>query len=352
MRRSRLLAAGATGAAAVALAAGLMAGGNAGPAPAAAAADTATARVERRDLVERETEAGTLGHADAGLLRAGVSGTLTRMRREGTVVRRGSWLYEVDGGRTGWLLYGARPAWRTFSPGMTDGADVRQLEANLRALGHDPGRDMEVDGTWTWATTAAVRRFQDARGLREDGTLEAGEVVFRRRAIRVGEAKAAVGDAVRPGAPLAGVAGTRREVTVDLATDRQVVARRGARVTVTLPDGRTARGRVAEVGRVARKDEEDGSATVSVRVRLLGRAARGGGYDQAPVDVAFERERAKGALTVPVTALVARPGGGYAVEVAEGGRRRLVAVRTGLSADGLVAVEGALREGQSVVLPA
>ena len=82
------------------------------------------------------------------------------------------------------------------------------------------------------------------------------------------------------------------------------------------------------------------------------RAARGGGYDQAPVDVGFERARARGALTVPITALVARLGGGYAVEVVEGGRRRLVPVEVGLTADGLVAVQGELGEGQRVVVPA
>ena len=353
MRRSRILASGAAAAAVVALVVGLVVGrGGGAPAPAAASTETATARVERRDLVERETVAGTLGYTDATTLKAGVSGTLTRLRREGTVVRRGGWLYEVDGKRTGWVMYGARPAWRDFSPGMHDGADVRQLEANLRALGYDPDGALEVDGEWDWATTAAVVRFQEDRGLEEDGTLAAGEIVFRPGAVRLGAAQAAVGDTVNPGAPLADAAGTRREVTVDLEADLQGVAREGAIVTVTLPNGRTARGRVVEVGKVARQGEEDGSATITVRVRLLGTASRGGGYDQAPVDVGFERERAKAALTVPVTALVAQPGGGYAVEVVENGRRRLVAVKVGLTADGLVAVTGDLREGQAVVVPA
>jgi len=343
----------AAAAVAVALPAGVLAAReDAGPAPAAAPSSTSVARVQRRDLVDRETVAGTLGFSRAAALRAGVSGTLTRLRREGTVVRRGGWLYEVDGQRTGWLLYGARPAWRAFSPGMPDGADVRQLEANLRALGHDPDRDLDVDGHWDPATTAAVVRLQEARELEEDATLEAGEVVFRPRAVRLGAARAAVGDRVRPGAPLADITGTRREVSVDLEADRQAVARTGAGVTVTLPDGREAPGRVEEVGRVARAREGDDGATIAVRVRLLGRAGRGSGYDRAPVDVDFERERAKAALAVPVTALVARSGGGYAVEVVENGRRRLVPVRPGLSADGLVAVQGALREGQSVVTPA
>ena len=139
-------------------------------------------------------------------------------------------------------------------------------------------------------------------------------------------------------------------MSVDLEADRQAVAREGATVTVTLPDGRRARGRTVEVGKVAERGDD--GATIPVRIRLLGKASRGRGYDEAPVDVGFERERAKRALTVPVTALLARPGGGYAVEVVEGGRRRLVPVTTGLTADGLVAVDGDLREGQKVVVPA
>ena len=97
------------------------------------------------------------------------------------MIRRGDALYRLDDEPAAWLLYGALPAWRDFSSGMTDGEDVRQLERNLRALGYDPDGDMTVDDDWDWATTAAVVRFQDERGLTEDGTLARGEVVFRRR---------------------------------------------------------------------------------------------------------------------------------------------------------------------------
>jgi hypothetical protein len=60
------------------------------------------------------------------------------------------------------------------------------------------------------------------------------------------------------------------------------------------------------------------------------------------------------ALSVPVTALVGRSGGGFAVEVVRaGGRRDLVAVRVGLfdTAGGRVQVEGALRAGDRVAVP-
>ena len=56
--------------------------------------------------------------------------------------------------------------------------------------------------------------------------------------------------------------------------------------------------------------------TIEVTIGLSGRAE---GLDQAPVDVGFAVERRPGALTVPVKALLARQGGGYAVELASGG---------------------------------
>jgi peptidoglycan hydrolase-like protein with peptidoglycan-binding domain len=307
--------------------------------------------VERRDLVERDELDGTLGYTDAGELVAGASGTITNLRAPGAVVRRGESLYAIDGAPAAFLLYGRLPAWRDFDPYMDDGEDVRQLERNLVALGHDPDGDIEVDDEWDWATTEAVERFQDERGLTEDGSLSRGEVVFRRGATRIGASTATVGQSTAPGKPLGAVSSTRREVVVDLDATRQQLAREGDSVTVELPTGRSGRGRIAEVGKVAEQPQGDdeGEPTIEVTITLRGKAARGTGLDQAPVDVGFEVERREGVLTVPVKALLARQGGGFAVEVIEGGAPRIVPVEPGLSADDLVEVEGDLEEGQTVV---
>jgi hypothetical protein len=347
-----LVAGGAAAGVAAAVAAVAIGAGGDGAEPVQASRDgTSTATVERRDLVDRESVQGTLGYAGSAPLAAGAAGTLTRIRPAGAVVRRGEWLYDVDGAHAAWLLYGSLPAWRDLAPGIADGEDVRQLERNLRALGCDPDHDMTVDDEWTWATTAAVRRFQDARGLAEDGGLTRGEVVFRSGPARVGEVAATVGQSLAPGAQLAQLSTTRRRVTVDLEANRRELVREGDVVTVELPGGRTVRGRIADVGKVAEPAaSEDAEPTIEVTVTLRGRAARGTGLDQAPVDVGFARERRRDVLTVPVTALLARAGGGFAVEAFEGGRRRLVPVEPGMYADDAVEVSGAgLREGMRVV---
>ncbi len=319
------------------------------PAPARAAThDTSTATVERRDLVDRDTVQGTLGYADAFTLVAGTTGTITRLRDLGAVVRRGQSLYDVDDAAAAWLFYGSLPAWRDFGPSMSDGEDVRQLERNLRALGYDPDHDMTIDDDWTWATAAAVERFQDARDMTEDGTLTRGEVVFRPGPARIGETRATVGQSVAPGAPIGELTSTLREITVAVPADRQDVAHVRADVTIDLPNGRSARGRIADVAKVADKPaSEDADATIAVTIAMRGRAAHGTGLDQAPVDVGFARERRKHVLAVPVTALLARSGGGFALEVPGG---RIVPVETGTYADDYVEVSGeGLREGMTVV---
>jgi hypothetical protein len=126
------------------------------------------------------------------------------------------------------------------------------------------------------------------------------------------------------------------------------VARTGERVTVDMPTGKTARGRISDVGTVATKASQDSDPTIEVTVQLLGKVAHGTRLDQAPVDVGFEVDRRHDVLAVPVKALVARQGGGYAVETPD---HRFVAVEPGLYADDMVEVSGAgLHEGMRVVV--
>jgi hypothetical protein len=79
-----------------------------------------------------------------------------------------------------------------------------------------------------------------------------------------------------------------------------------------------------------------------------------GRWDQAPVQVGITTATVRGALVVPVTALLAQSDGGYAVEVVDAtARKHLVPVSLGLfdDADGQVQVTGSgLAAGQMVVI--
>jgi hypothetical protein len=145
---------------------------------------------------------------------------------------------------------------------------------------------------------------------------------------------------------------TRKIVSVDLETAYAELARVGSKVSIELPSGDNVSGRVTSVGKVATvaqgEDAENSDATVEVTIRFSGKD-RTSGLDQAPVDVEFERSRAKDVLAVPVTALMAQSGGGFAVEVRDGSGRRIVPVKTGLYTSGHVEINGeGLREGMVV----
>jgi peptidoglycan hydrolase-like protein with peptidoglycan-binding domain len=345
MRRGRIAAGGIAAAGALVAGGVLLSGGdNNHAARAASVAPGPTAAVERRDLVARDSFDGTLGYADEGTVNAAVSGVLTRLPDPGSVITRGHSLYDVDDKRAAFLMYGALPAWRDFTPWMSDGEDVRQLERNLRALGYDPGT---VDDNWDSDTTAAVEDFQADRGLDETGSLKLGTIVFRTEATRIAEAKAAVGDTLAPGRPLASVSSTRRVITVKLDATRQQLAKVGEKVTVDMPEGGTANGRISDVGTVATAASRDADPTIDVTVELRGKSARGTRLDQAPVTVNVAVDQRKGVLAVPIKALLARQGEGYAVETTSG---RFIPVEPGLYADDWVEVTGSgLQEGMKVV---
>jgi peptidoglycan hydrolase-like protein with peptidoglycan-binding domain len=327
----------------------------------------ATATVRRGDLVSTEEVDGALGYAANGTGAAAstptkvvgtLPGTVTKLPVTGAVIKRGEVLYELDGGTPVVFMRGDRPAWRPFAAGMSDGPDVRQLERNLRALGFDPDGDMTVDDDFTWATTAAIKRWQESRGLDETGEIPPGQVRFLPwGSLRVASLTAQVGT---PGsAPLMTVTSTTKQVTVQLDATLAHLVRPGQTITVELPGGTTTKARVSTVGTVATAPSGSGNptpgseqvTTVPVTATLSDQRAAGS-LDQAPVTVEIVTQSRHDVLSVPVTALLALAEGGYGVEVARpDGGRQLVPVRTGLfSADGNVEVSGAgLRAGDRVV---
>jgi peptidoglycan hydrolase-like protein with peptidoglycan-binding domain len=317
--------------------------------PAHAAARVSTATVVRRDLVERENVNGTLGYGTAADVNAPRSGTLTRLPAAGSVVERGQSLFDVDALPVP-LLYGDVPLYRDLESGVSDGADVRQLEENLTALGY--GDSLTVDEHFDRATTAAVNAWQYDLGVEKTGAVRTTDAVVASGAQRVSEVRTRVGARIGPGTPVISATATTPLVTVRLEVSRRSLATAGAKAKVVLPDGTEVDGTVVNVGTVATKDSEQSAAKIDVSV-TVDDPAKASGWSEAPVTVRLTRATASNVLTVPVRALLALSEGGYAVEIVRGTRaHRLVGVELGAFADGSVAITGRVRPGDRVVVAA
>jgi peptidoglycan hydrolase-like protein with peptidoglycan-binding domain len=320
--------------------------------PTTPAAPTATATVARQDLNGQTKVSGTLGYAGSATVQSPLQGRITWLPTAGQVIGRGGTLLAVDN-KPVQLFYGAKPAWRDLANGVDDGPDVKQLEQNLVALGDDPDHQLTVDNHYTAATAAAVKRWQKARGLAQTGKFTtAMPAVFLPWPVRVNTLSGSVGGQAAPGQPAYTATSGRHQVTVNLDVSQQSYVHAGDRVDVVLPDGRHAKGRISQVGRVAETQGsgQDQTTTIPVTVALDNPRA-GGRLDQAPVDVYVTTESRKGVLAVPVGALLALQEGGYAVETVDAaGQHHLVAVRLGVFSGGMVEVSGAgLRAGMRVV---
>jgi peptidoglycan hydrolase-like protein with peptidoglycan-binding domain len=324
---------------------------------------TGTAAVRRVDIAERQQIGGTLGYEGAYNVIAPGPGVLTRLPAVGEVVRRGQAIYEIDG-RPVVLMYGVRPAWRPIEPGMTDGADVQQLETNLKELGYGAG--LTIDQHFNVATATAIRRWQQAVHLTVTGSVPVGQVVFMPDPVRIGAHDLRLGEQVDPGALVERGTSDKPAITIALSPQQLPTAKVGDRVVVTMPDGKTRDGHIAHIGAVATSGGDTNSGngngngngdsqshpTAPVTVQVDG--ATSGFLDQSAVQVAITVESHPHILAVPITALNALPDGAYEVIVVDGGSTRRIHVQTGLFDEiaGLAEVSGpGLAEGQKVEVP-
>jgi hypothetical protein len=337
--------------------------------PAAVAAVTlASAPVVRTDLTNTIQVGGSLGYAGSYTVVNQAGGTAyTALPAPGATIRRGQELYEVDGTPVT-LFYGPAPEWRSLSAGVTPGRDVAQLDRNLIALGYGAG--LAVSDYFTGATAYAVELWQAARGLPVTGTVPLGQVAYAPGPLRITGVTPVPGSPPQPGTAIATATSPVPVVIAAVPVGQEYLVKAGDAVTVTLPDGvSTTPGVVASVASVASAGSgnagspPDGSTatqgpgggsgpdTVQMTVRLTQPAAAGH-LDQAPVSVNIVSAQARDVLAVPVSALVALAGGGYAVDVVQGGAAHLVAVQTGLFAQTLVQVSGpGLSAGLRVQVP-
>lgn len=351
---------------------------------------TATVTVRRMDLSDTRTLLGSLGYGRARTVRGAGDGTVTWLPRAGAVVARGETLFRKDD-RPVPLFYGSTPLFRPLARIGTVGRDVRTVADNLRAMGYDigvqPGTGSLVrlrqepapeppaaspdatgggapstgvspapsvpatsekvesgDGVWTDSLAAAVERWQDDAGLPRTGELNPGDVVVLPGKVRVAALAASTGDTSE--AELMSVSGTTK--TVDVPVDGGDIGeiRKGARVTVSLPNGETTDGTVSAVSRTFQQSGDEAPVKVTVSVALTAPAAVKD-IEASPVQVGFTSRTERDVLTVPAEALLALQGDGYALQRPDGG---LVPVQVGMFARGRAQVSGkGLADGMTVV---
>ncbi|MBW5420322.1 peptidoglycan-binding protein [Streptomyces sp. BG9H] len=382
LRTSLIVLAATVVAAVVGIAAtGALGGDGTDSASAAPTGPPATAKVERTTLTDSETVDGNLGYGDAQTVQAPASSTgtgtgssgqggasggdkgdgiLTWLPEESKVIKRGDTAYRVDEQKVP-LLYGSFPLYRTLKSG-TEGADVKMLEKNLRALGHT---GFTVDDTYDLATAEAVRDWQDDLNREETGEVRPGEALVAPEARRVANVTAT------PGAALSGNlfswTGTERIVGVDLDVQFEDLVDNGTEATVRLPDDTTVKAEVTDIGTPSTSKGDDsgsgesdsgsggsgGNEDPTLPVELTVKDQKGlGRYQAAAVEVTLKAETRKDVLVVPVNALVARKGGGYAVEVVTADGTALRPVKPGMFADSRVEISGSgIKEGTVVGVP-
>jgi regulator of extracellular matrix RemA (YlzA/DUF370 family) len=132
--------------------------------------------VMRRDLVQTDTESGTLSYASPQTVYNRLSGTVTWLPSVGQVIKPGEALFKVDG-KPVILMRGTTPAYRELTASGSSGQDVLELNRNLVALGFNP-EGIAVDDEWQAATTAGVEALQASLGDAETGSLALGQIVF------------------------------------------------------------------------------------------------------------------------------------------------------------------------------
>jgi hypothetical protein len=361
MRKTRLIA-GATVLVAVTATGGVVAMSSAKQATTATQEPPAnTATVERGKLSDMVSRYGTLtyrarsdGSPYSVINRA--RGTYTKLPDDGDKIDCGDVLYRVNDNPV-LLLCGSTPAYRSLSRGDS-GRDVAELNANLVDLGYATRAQLDPSShDFSSETASALEKLQSGLGEDQTGSLKLGQAVFLPESVRIAAGTGEPGGPAQPGAQVLDATSDTPEVQVDLDPSQQREVKKGDRAQITLPGNRSVRGEVDRLGRVAQvpagQDNNAGGATIPAFISLDD-PAKARGLDKAPVQVEITTKGVESALSVPVTAIVGKSGGGFAVEVVrDGGPRELVAVKLGLfdTAGGRVQVEGDLRQGDRVVVP-
>jgi hypothetical protein len=218
-----------------------------------------------------------------------------------------------------------------------DDADIQQIADNLAALGYE--------GT----LADQVRAWQKASGQPVTGIVAPSDMVVAAGPVHIADYGASVGETLIAASPdrdaILDYSSTEKLVTVPLGVGDRGFAAIGREVGVTLPDDSRVDGVISEIGSVVTEGNIEVTVTIADQTAL-------GGLEVASVDVEFVSDSREDVLSVPITALLARQEGGFAVEVISGSKSTLVSVDTGLFAAGRVEITGdGIDEGVEVSVP-
>ena len=94
-----------------------------------------TVKISKGDLAKKEEYNGTLSQVDKAVLNSSITGVITYLPEEGTVINYGQVLYAVDN-KPVILLEGSTPFYRTLDLTSDEGPDIKQVEEALISLGY------------------------------------------------------------------------------------------------------------------------------------------------------------------------------------------------------------------------
>jgi peptidoglycan hydrolase-like protein with peptidoglycan-binding domain len=280
------------------------------------------------------------------LARSGASGVVTSVGiAAGDSVSVGDVVFAV-GLRPVTVGVGTTPMFRDLSL-KASGPDVAQVQVLLSELGFYDGED---DGEFGRGTHDAVRRWQKANAVLDDGVVRVGDVIF----VPEVPVRVVLTDAVEVGTSLSGGEVTLRRVVGDpvfvvpLALEQRSLVPLEADIVVG-HDGGVWPGRIGEV----REDESRGELLLVLEAEaggpLCGAECAGSvplaGRSDYPAEIVVVPETT--GPVVPIAAIVTAPDGSTSVRGIGGNVIPVVIVE---ASNGIAVVEG-VSVGDVIVLP-
>lgn len=311
--------------------------------------------VVRRDLRKTFDTEGVLSFGDRTGVITNSTGVVSGLPEEGDIPEFGSPLFYVDSEPV-FVFKGSLPQYRDFTPGMSSGKDILQLEYALRISKLVDNGELEPNETIGKATWDALDRLYEHFNIDEPDELPIGSVLFVPDSFRVGSVQVVHGQRLTGAETIFERTDIAPSVIVDVDPSRLALFSIGTTAEVTLPTDEVLSATVSSHdSEVQGSFGTDTGAAADVAIRVELEFAHDADFDlpeSAPVEIAVTREMHPNVIAVPLVALVALAGGGFAVERWDGQQSSIVPVQIGTAADGLVEIaSGDLAVGDLVTVP-